>query len=512
MTREIVLDTETTGLNDNGAIFVGHRVIEIGCVEVMNGKITGREFQTYLNPGRDVDPRAVDIHGITTKFLKDKPSFKKIAKKFLDFVTESVLVIHNAPFDMSFLNQELSLSGFPPLQEKIRGVVDTLALSRKNLPGRKHNLDTVAAFFNVETRGDKAHSALLDARILAKVYLKLKARCHLESNFSREHILTTYIRTKTVFKNRLKDLKDYETVKVYLYELDKLGANNGFLLNSLRSRGEIWYDNNGNFKALRDGPIKTELLERTRKREKIKVPLTALHRYMRDQLFHIDITLPEKEIPVYFQAFLKHREEDINPFFTVDGFSGRIHTPVVNLKHDLRKHLLFFGEPLVSLDVKQMQPTILAKVLNENIGDNPFSNAIFSGEDVYDLLEKRNRMIKNRAEAKKFLFHLIFGKPVDMGHVMDGDNKWVDWVNFYKSSREPRNPHSSDMHTNLAWLLQYKEVFIMSFIWERLWKNKIPFVTIHDDVLCREEDKDTVLGIMNEELRRHFKKCSVRVG
>lgn len=315
-----------------------------------------------------------------------------------------------------------------------------------------------------------------------------------------------------MFKNRLKDLKDYQTVKIYVYELDKLGCNNGPLLYGLRERGEIWYDNDGNFRAVNDGPIDIKLLERTKKPEKVKIPLTDLHRYMRDQLRHVEINLPEKEIPVYFKAFLKHREEQLDAFFTVDAFSGRIHTPVVNLKHDLREHLTFFGEKLVSLDVRQMQPTILAKVLLESIGDNPLSKAIFSGEDVYDLLQKKDRSLTNRAEAKKFMFQLIFGRPSpNVGRMFAGDIRWVDWINHYKSSREPRNPHQTDPHTNLAWLLQYSEVKVMCFIWERLWKKNIPFLTIHDDILCRACDQDEVFKIMNEELKRHFKYFSIRV-
>lgn len=328
----------------------------------------------------------------------------------------------------------------------------------------------------------------------------------------REHMFTTYVRTKTLFKARLKDLKDYDTVKIYTYELDKLGCNDGQLLYDLRLRGEIWYDNNGNFKAIRDGPIDCTLLDRTRKPEKVKMPLTDLHRYMRDQLNHVELNVPEKDIPVYFKAFLKHRGEQLDSFFTVDAFSGRIHTPVVNLKHDLREHLRFHGEKLTSLDVKQMQPTILAKVLLESIGDNPLSNAIFNGEDVYDLLLKKDRSLKTRADAKKFMFQLIFGKPTgNTGRMFAGDIRWVDWINHYKSSREPRNPHQNERHTNLAWLLQYSEVKVMCFIWERLWKKNIPFLTIHDDILCRPCDQDIVFKIMNEELKKHFKYFSIRV-
>lgn len=512
--REVVLDTETTGLNNNGRVCDGHRVVEIGCVELVDRKITGREFHVYLNPCRNVDPKAVKIHGLTNDFLKDKPLFKDVADEFLSFVNGSTVVIHNALFDLSFIDQELRLVGRPPIN--VSNVVDTLKIARDLLPSIKHSLDALAYFFGVDTTR-KTHGALLDAKILSSVYISMMNTI---TKFAKpgprdhEHMFTTYVRTKTVFKSRLKDLKpsEYQTVKIYVYELDKLGCNNGPLLYGLREKGEIWYDNNGNFRAQHEGPIDPQLLERTRKPEKIKVPLTPLYRYMRDQLKHVSLKVAEKDTPVYFKAFLKHREEELDAFFTVDAFSGRVHTPVVNLKHDLREHLRFFGEPLVSLDVRQMQPTILAKVLHDSIGDNPLSNAVFSGEDVYDLLQKKDSSLRSRADAKKFMFQLIFGKPMNgIGRMFNGDIRWVDWINHYKSNREPRNPHSDDRHTNLAWLLQYNEVKIMCFIWERLWKKNIPFLTIHDDILCRSCDQDEVFKVMNEELKRHFKYFSIRV-
>lgn len=513
--REVVLDTETTGLNDNGRVCAGHRVVEIGCVELIDRKATGREFHVYLNPGCSVDPKAVKIHGLTNEFLADKPLFKDVVDDFLKFVNGSTIVIHNALFDLAFIDQELRFIGRPPLA--VANVIDTLKIARDLLPSIKHTLDALSHFFGVDKTPRKIHGALLDAKILSDVYISMMEIIAKFANgppTNREHMFTTYVRTKTVFKSRLKDLKesDYQTVKVYVYELDKLGCNNGPLLYGLREKGEIWYDNNGNFRAQRDGPIDPQLLERTRKPDKIKVPLTPLHRYMMDQLKHVELVIPEKKMPAYFKAFVKHREEQLDAFFTIDAFSGRVHTPVVNLKHDLREHLRFHGKPLASLDVRQMQPTILAKVIYESIGDNPFSKAVFSGEDVYDLLQKRDRSIRTRGDAKKFLFQLIFGKPMNgIGRMFEGDIRWVDWINDYKSRREPRNPHSDDRHTNLAWLLQYNEVKIMCFIWERLWKRNIPFLTIHDDILCRPCDQDEVLKIMNEELKRHFKYFSIRV-
>ena len=325
-----------------------------------------------------------------------------------------------------------------------------------------------------------------------------------------EHFFTTFVRTKVVFKHRLKDCKDYDTVKLYLYELDKLGVN-GPLLYSLRERGEIDYDDKGNFKALKHGPIDPSLLERARKRRKVLVELTPLHCYMRDQLRFVDLVDTKKEdVPVYFQAFLQQRRHGLlDAFFTVDSFSGRVHTPVVNLKGELRRNITLHGEPIVSLDVKQMQPTILAKVLKDSVGQNPFSTEIFNGVDVYEMLQKAGGL-DSRGEAKVFLFKLIFGKPMnDIGKMFSGDTKWVDWINSYKSKTEERNPHKQDMHTNLAWLLQYSEVQVMTGIWKVLRNRSIPFLTIHDDVLCMRRDKDEVYGIMCDELDRHFEFFTV---
>lgn len=324
-----------------------------------------------------------------------------------------------------------------------------------------------------------------------------------------EHFFTTYVRTKVLFKHRLNGLKDYDSVKIYVYELDKLGVNRGPLLHHLKTKGEISYDDNGVFKALRDGPVDYSLLERTRKRDKVEAELTPLHLYMREQLRFVSLCSDSSDISVYFKTFLKHRDDDLKPFFTVDTFSGRVHTPVVNLKTCLRHRIRLCGSPVVSLDVKQMQPTILAKVLLDTIGENSFSTEIFNGVDVYVLLQK-SAGLPSRAEAKLMLFRLIFGKPMtDIGKVFKGDTAWVDWINSYKSRTEHKNPHKEDKHTNLAWLLQFSEVQVMSGMWAKLWRMRIPFLTIHDDILCRECDKDMVYNIMDEELQKHFIKFNI---
>ena len=322
----------------------------------------------------------------------------------------------------------------------------------------------------------------------------------------------TYIRTKTTFKHRLKDLKQYNHVKIYVYELDALGVNDGPMMYDLRRRGWIWYDSKGNFKVLRDGPIQPSLLTLTKKRDKVEVPLNDMHKWMRDQLRFV--TLPDvsdEEVPVYFKAFLKHRETDLAQFFSVDAFAGRIHTPVVNLKGDLRFKIRFHGSPVISLDVKQMQPTILGKVLASSVGKNDFSDAIDNGDDVYVMLQKQAGL-ETRPEAKKYLFQLIFGKPMEgIGSMFKGSTKWVDWINQYKSREESRNPHKEKKHSNLAWLLQYSEVRVMQQLWKKLIACEVPFLTIHDEILVPPEYKTQTLTMMGKELASHFKKFTINV-
>jgi DNA polymerase-3 subunit epsilon len=167
--RQIVLDTETTGLEPSQ----GHRIIEIGCVELVNRKLTGRHYHQYIQPQREVDDGAIEVHGITNEFLADKPVFSQVAQEFLDFVRGAELVIHNAPFDVGFINHEFNLlnsSDFQPI-ENYCGVVDTLVMARQKRPGQKNNLDALCKHYGVDNSQRDLHGALLDAEILADVYL-----------------------------------------------------------------------------------------------------------------------------------------------------------------------------------------------------------------------------------------------------------------------------------------------------------------------------------------------------
>lgn len=171
MTRQVILDTETTGLEASQ----GHRIIEIGCVELVNRKLTGRHFHQYVNPDREIDAGAFEVHGISNAFLADKPRFHQIAELFLAFVDGAELIIHNAAFDLGFLNNELKLAGrgtVAPLERTLQ-VIDTLLMARAKHPGQKNNLDALCKRYSVDNSQRDLHGALLDAEILADVYLAM---------------------------------------------------------------------------------------------------------------------------------------------------------------------------------------------------------------------------------------------------------------------------------------------------------------------------------------------------
>lgn len=168
--RQIVLDTETTGLSPED----GHRIIEIGCVELLNRKLTGSRFHAYLNPQREIDQGAVDVHGLDNRFLADKPLFKQIVSDFIAFVEGAELIIHNAPFDVGFINAELKRlnSGQRAIGDYC-SILDTLALAKKKHPGQRNSLDALCKRYNVKNSHRELHGALLDAEILADVYLAM---------------------------------------------------------------------------------------------------------------------------------------------------------------------------------------------------------------------------------------------------------------------------------------------------------------------------------------------------
>lgn len=225
--RQIILDTETTGLEPTQ----GHRVIEIGCVELLNRRLTGKHYHQYLNPDREIDAGALEVHGITTEFLQDKPRFEDVAETFLDFIKGAELIIHNAAFDLSFLNNELKLIDHASKTletEQASGVIDTLVLARKMHPGQRNSLDALCKRYEIDNSQRSLHGALLDAEILADVYLHMtggQTDLVLETNHARSKAKRSKRQDEAASHNPLTVLSASESELLahqqWLQEIDK---------------------------------------------------------------------------------------------------------------------------------------------------------------------------------------------------------------------------------------------------------------------------------------------------
>jgi hypothetical protein len=230
---------------------------------------------------------------------------------------------------------------------------------------------------------------------------------------------------------------------------------------------------------------------------------------MRENLKKITLKDGKKSTP-YFDVFLQLKDH-LELFFTIDDFSGRVHTPVTSFKSEYRKNILIDGERTISLDVATIQPLLLAKVLNKEIGENEFSAWINKGDDIYiRLMEKLG--LKDRKTAKIKFFELIFSKPDDNLKETFGQSSWINWINDFKRKHHDANPHSIDKpHSNLAWLLQKVEVSIMSNVWKELVKNEIPFLTVHDEIIIKAKDQEIGLEIMSNILSNHLKHYKINL-
>lgn len=167
--RQIILDTETTGLDPRQ----GHRIVELAAVEMLNRRPSGNHFHTYLNPEREIDARAQEIHGLSREFLQDQPKFADVVEKFLDYVKGGELIIHNAPFDISFLDSELGRLNLPAITDYCPNPIDTLVMAKELHPGKRNNLDALCDRYAIDNRARTLHGALLDAELLAEVYLAM---------------------------------------------------------------------------------------------------------------------------------------------------------------------------------------------------------------------------------------------------------------------------------------------------------------------------------------------------
>jgi len=209
--RKIILDTETTGLDFR----TGDRLVEIGCVEMLGRQLTGLRFHKYINPEREVPPGATAIHGLTTDFLADKPKFSEIVDEFIDFVRGAEIIIHNAPFDVGFLNNELGLLQKERIEQLSAGITDTLRMAREMRPGKKNNLDVLCIEFGIDNASRTLHGALLDAELLAEVYLAMtRGQNSLSMDFAAPSIATknelpTHLPPLKVFYPNEEELSDH---------------------------------------------------------------------------------------------------------------------------------------------------------------------------------------------------------------------------------------------------------------------------------------------------------------
>ena len=233
--RQIVLDTETTGLE----VSAGHRIIEIGAVELLDRKFTGRQFHKYINPQREIDDGAFEVHGISSEFLSDKPVFADIADELIEFLNGAELVIHNAPFDVAFLNYELSLLAHAAGRvESVCGITDSLALARHRHPGQKNSLDALCRRYSVDNSARTLHGALLDAEILADVYLLMTGGQ--TALFSTEAAEDGQAAQRSVV--RLTHPDERPPLKVIVAEDDEISAHEAWLdeLDNAAPNGSVW--------------------------------------------------------------------------------------------------------------------------------------------------------------------------------------------------------------------------------------------------------------------------------
>lgn len=235
--RQIVLDTETTGLETSD----GHRIIEIGCVEIIDRRLTGKHYHVYINPERQVDEGAFKVHGISDEFLADKPVFDSIINDFLDFISDSELVIHNAAFDMGFLNHELNLAGRGPrpLESKC-SVLDTLLMAREKHPRQKNNLDALCRRYDIDNSKRDLHGALLDAEILALVYLAMTGG---QSDMFSLDPLDQKNGAEDLFRNTKLD-STFDNLNVRLANSSEVEAHEAFMKIILEKSGKdnLWDD------------------------------------------------------------------------------------------------------------------------------------------------------------------------------------------------------------------------------------------------------------------------------
>ena len=315
----------------------------------------------------------------------------------------------------------------------------------------------------------------------------------------------TYLRTKMFWRSRLRDVDIFDDVFVHKDQLKQVD------LKALEAAGEIAiiYHNAQkrhkafysvpNYLPLKAGPIAPYLLEPQRVQQ-----LDSLTTKMRSYLQMVSLK-EDSGSTDYFNVFLQLKNLYLNFFFTVDLFSGRVHTPVSSFKREYRPNILIEGEQTSSLDVSTMQPTLLGKILEIQIGINEYSEWINEGRDIYLIIQTKEKL-DSRDRAKKRYYEIFFSKPNKQLAELFGNANWVNWINEIKSKPLKANPRTQKkQHSNLAWLLQTSEVKIMREVWQGLVNANIFFLSVHDEVIIKVIDAKKAEEIFNNVLTKHFK-------
>jgi hypothetical protein len=327
---------------------------------------------------------------------------------------------------------------------------------------------------------------------------------------ARKHFMT-FVRTKQFLKLRLRGIDEGAAVHIpqkeianrfFPYpkydckkELEALQAD-GLLkkTESTTAAGHTMF----NYESLEDGEIDFYLIK----------PKAAYfnsdEKQMIETLKTVTVDEGAPELPVYFESFLNFRDDCMELFISVDEFAGRMHTPITNLHRPIRPYLLLDGQTTIGIDVTTMQPLLLGKLLKESIGANEYSNWIESGEDIYIKLQTKAGL-ETRDQGKKRFFEILFAKPNNSLATMFGYSEWITWINEYKTQTEPRNPHNiAKPYSNVAWLLQNTEVDVMRQVWHKLIYAGIPFLSVHDEIICKISDAYEAETLFRSVLEKEF--------
>lgn len=233
-----------------------------------------------------------------------------------------------------------------------------------------------------------------------------------------------------------------------------------------------------------------------------ELPKDSLSKVMIAHLLKVSLT-EGAESTTYFDTFLRNKDAHIDKFVTIDDFGKRFHSPVASFNRDLRPYLLLNGESTVSIDIVQSQPTILAIILNEALGENEFSNWIEQGKDIYEMIQAKAGL-SDRDQAKKAFFEILFSRPSGKLAKTFGDAPWIQWINQLKKVKLEANPHGYNPHTNMAFLLQRCESKVMRKVWQALADANIPFITIHDEVRVIESKASEAEALIKETLNKEY--------